>query len=48
MTSLSLHSEEAALGLVMNLGSDYLKFDFDKADLRPGDKELLSRVAASS
>jgi outer membrane protein OmpA-like peptidoglycan-associated protein len=29
----------------MNLGSDYLKFEFDKADLRPEDRELLSRVA---
>ena len=29
----------------MNLGSDYLKFEFDKADLRPADRELLSRIA---
>jgi OOP family OmpA-OmpF porin len=29
----------------MNLGSNYLKFEFDKADLRPEDKELLSRIA---
>ena len=29
----------------MNLGSDYLKFDFDKAELRAGDRELLSRIA---
>ena len=36
--------ERTALGLVMNLNSDYLKFDFDKADLHPSDKELLSRV----
>jgi len=38
-------TRRTALGLVMNLGSDYLKFDFDKADLRPEDKELLSRIA---
>jgi len=38
-------TRRTALGLVMNLGSDYLKFEFDKADLRPEDKELLSRVA---
>jgi len=38
-------TRRTALGLVMNLGSDYLKFDFDKADLRPEDRELLSRVA---
>jgi outer membrane protein OmpA-like peptidoglycan-associated protein len=29
----------------MNLGSDYLKFEFDKAELRPEDRELLARVA---
>ncbi len=38
-------TRRTALGLVMNLGSDYLKFDFDKADLRPEDKERLSRIA---
>jgi outer membrane protein OmpA-like peptidoglycan-associated protein len=38
-------TRRTALGLVMNLGSDYLKFEFDKAELRPEDKELLSRVA---
>jgi outer membrane protein OmpA-like peptidoglycan-associated protein len=29
----------------MTLGSDYLKFEFDRAELRPEDRELLSRVA---
>jgi outer membrane protein OmpA-like peptidoglycan-associated protein len=38
-------TRRTALGLVMNLGSDYLKFDFDKAELRPEDRELLSRIA---
>ena len=38
-------TRRTALGLVMNLGSDHLKFEFDKADLRPEDKELLSRIA---
>jgi len=38
-------THRTALGLVMNLGSDHLKFDFDKAELRPEDRELLSRVA---
>ena len=38
-------TRRTALGLVMNLGSEYLKFDFDKADLRAGDRELLSRIA---
>jgi outer membrane protein OmpA-like peptidoglycan-associated protein len=38
-------THRTALGLVMNLGSDHLKFEFDKADLRPEDRELLSRIA---
>ncbi len=38
-------TRRTALGLVMNLGSDYLKFEFDKAELRPHDRELLSRIA---
>lgn len=38
-------TRRTALGLVMNLNSDYLKFEFDKAELRPEDRELLSRVA---
>jgi outer membrane protein OmpA-like peptidoglycan-associated protein len=38
-------TRRTALGLVMNLGSNYLKFEFDKAELRPEDKELLSKVA---
>ena len=38
-------TRRTALGLVMNLGGDHLKFEFDKAELRPQDKELLSRIA---
>jgi outer membrane protein OmpA-like peptidoglycan-associated protein len=38
-------TRRTALGLVMNLGSEYLKFEFDKAELRPEDRELLSRIA---
>ena len=38
-------TRRTALGLVMNLGGDHLKFEFDKAELRPEDKELLSRIA---
>jgi outer membrane protein OmpA-like peptidoglycan-associated protein len=38
-------TRRTALGLVMNLGSDYLKFEFDKAELRAEDRELLSRIA---
>jgi outer membrane protein OmpA-like peptidoglycan-associated protein len=38
-------TRRTALGLVMNLGSDHLKFAFDKAELRAEDRELLSRIA---
>jgi outer membrane protein OmpA-like peptidoglycan-associated protein len=40
-----VETRRTALGLVMNLGSDYLKFEFDKAELQPTDRELLSRIA---
>jgi outer membrane protein OmpA-like peptidoglycan-associated protein len=38
-------TRRTALGLVMNLGSDSLQFDFDKATLRPENREILSRIA---
>ncbi|HXV59086.1 MAG TPA: OmpA family protein [Vicinamibacteria bacterium] len=38
-------TRRTALGLVMNLGEDSLKFDFDKAEIRPENRELLSRIA---
>ena len=38
-------TRRTALGLVMNLGSDHLKFEFDQAELSASDRELLSRVA---
>lgn len=38
-------TRRTALGLVMNLGSDTLNFDFDKANLKPENRELLSRIA---
>lgn len=37
-------TRRTALGLVMNLGSDTINFDFDKAVLRSENKELLSRI----
>ena len=40
-----VETRKTALGLVMNLSEDYLKFDFDKATLRPENRELLSRIA---
>jgi outer membrane protein OmpA-like peptidoglycan-associated protein len=33
------------LGMVVNLGEDKFLFDFDKADLTPDNRELLSRIA---
>ena len=38
-------TRRTALGLVMNLGGDHLKFEFNKADLSAKDRELLSRIA---
>jgi outer membrane protein OmpA-like peptidoglycan-associated protein len=38
-------TRRTALGLVMNLSSDYLKFDFDKAEVLPENREILSRIA---
>ncbi len=32
-------------GVVMNLGSDTIRFDFDRAELKPEYRELLSRIA---
>jgi len=37
-------TKRSALGLVMNLG-DSIEFDFDKAELRPENREILSRIA---
>lgn len=38
-------TRRTALGLVMNLGGEHLKFEFDKAELSVKDRELLSRIA---
>lgn len=32
------------LGLVMNLDSDFIQFEFDQSELRPRERELLSRI----
>lgn len=40
-----VETRETALGVVMNLGSDHIEFDFDRAELRPENRELLSRIA---
>jgi outer membrane protein OmpA-like peptidoglycan-associated protein len=38
-------TRRTAMGLVMTLGSNSIKFDFDKSDLRPENREVLSRIA---
>lgn len=38
-------TQRTALGLVMNLGEDAINFEFDRAELKPEDRELLSRIA---
>jgi outer membrane protein OmpA-like peptidoglycan-associated protein len=38
-------TRRTALGLVMNLGGDHLKFEFNRAELSPKDRELLARIA---
>ena len=38
-------TRRTALGLVMSLDDGYLKFDFDRAELRPESREILSRIA---
>jgi len=40
-----VETRRTALGLVMNLGSDAIEFDFNKSTLRPANRELLSRIA---
>ena len=40
-----VETRRTALGLVMNLGEDAIQFEFDKAELRPRHRELLSRIA---
>ena len=40
-----VETRRTAIGLVMNLGTDSIQFDFDKATLRPENRELLSRIA---
>jgi outer membrane protein OmpA-like peptidoglycan-associated protein len=40
-----VETRRTALGLVMSLGEDTLRFDFDKATLRPEHRETLSRIA---
>jgi OmpA-OmpF porin, OOP family len=38
-------TRRTAMGLVMTLGSNSVKFDFDKAEIKPQYREILSRIA---
>ena len=38
-------TERTPFGMVVKLGEDSLQFDFDKATIRAGNKEILSRIA---
>lgn len=38
-------TRRTAMGLAMSLGGDRIEFDFDRAGLRPENRELLSRIA---
>lgn len=40
-----VETRRTALGLIMNLDSQAIQFDFDKADLKSRNKELLSKIA---
>ena len=40
-----VETRRTALGLIMNLDSEAIEFDFDKADLKPRNRELLSKIA---
>jgi OOP family OmpA-OmpF porin len=39
-----VETRRTAIGMVMTLGSDRIEFEFDRADLKPADRELISRV----
>lgn len=38
-------TRRTAMGVIMTLGSNSIRFDFDKANLRPENREILSRIA---
>lgn len=38
-------TRRTSMGLVVTLGSNSVRFDFDKADIKPQDREILSRIA---
>ena len=40
-----VETRRTAIGIVLNLGSDRVEFEFDKAELRSEERELLARIA---
>lgn len=40
-----VETRRTAIGIVLNLGSDRIEFEFDKSELRPDERELLARIA---
>ena len=38
-------TRRTAMGLIMTLGSKSIRFDFDRSDVRPENREVLSRIA---
>lgn len=40
-----VETRRTAIGMVLNLGSDRIEFEFDRAELRPEERELLARIA---
>ena len=39
-----VETRRTAIGMVMTLGIDRIEFEFDRAELKSGDRELLSRI----
>ena len=39
-----VETRRTALGLIMNLGNDFIQFDFDKSTLRSQNKEVLAKI----
>ena len=40
-----VETRRTAIGIVLNLGSDRVEFEFDRAELRSEERELLARIA---
>ena len=40
-----VETRRTAIGVVLNLGSDRVEFEFDESELRPTERELLARIA---